>query len=234
MKLQLPTITLLIADDIAPERARNVLEICKRHADFGAVKLLTSKEVEGAIKIPPLNSLIAYSVFMLTEAHKYVETEHCLVVQRDGFILNPESWKPEWLELDYVAPLFMQYDIVGSGGFSLRSKILMRRIAHEYPVWDGTQEHAEKMQTRLGYYEDGVISFRHKKNFRFATLEQAAEFGQGGNRNPLYYREKPFGFHRTWQKIDFKTGFVDSSDETRDLCRSYDEDIDKMVLCVRQ
>jgi hypothetical protein len=233
-KLQLPTITLLIADDIAPERAKNVLEICKRHADFGAVKLLTSKEVEGAIKIQPLNSLIAYSVFMLTEAYRHVETEHCLVVQRDGFILNPESWKPEWLELDYVAPIFMQTyadgEKVGSGGFSLRSKLMMKRIAHEYPVWDGTQEHAEKLQSRLGFYEDGVISFKHKKNFKIASLEQAADFGQGGNRNIDYYRHKPFGFHRTWQKIDFKTGIVDSSDESRDLCRSYDEEIDKMIL----
>jgi hypothetical protein len=233
MKLQLPSVTLLIADDVAPQRAKDVLEICKRHADFGAVKLLTSKEVEGAIKIPPLNSLIAYSIFMLTEAHKHVDTDHCLVVQRDGFILNPESWKPEWLELDYVAPLFMQTyadgEKVGSGGFSLRSKLLMRLIAHEYPVWDGTQEHADKIQARLGWYEDGVISFKHNKGFKMATKEQAADWAQGGNRNPLYYRERPFGFHRTWQNIDFKTGFVDSSDESRDLCRNYDHYIEEII-----
>lgn len=223
--IKLPQITLLIADDVNPELAREVLNICQRGIEFGAVKLLTSHEVEGAIKIPPLTSLIDYSVFMLTKAHEYVDTEFCLVVQRDGFILNPESWKDEWLQLDYVAPIFMQYDHVGSGGFSLRSKRMMKQIAALWPTWDGTPEHAIRIQSTMNYYEDGVISFKYgkpKHGFKIASLEQAADFGQGGNRNPNYFREKPFGFHRTWQKIDFKTGHVDSSDTSADLCRNYD------------
>lgn len=226
--IKLPQITLLIADDINPSTAKNVLSICQRGIEFGAVKLLTSHDIEGAIKIPALNTLIDYSVFMLTRAHEFVETEYCLTVQRDGFIINPESWKDEWLRLDYVAPIFMQYDVVGSGGFSLRTKRMMKRISEDWPKWDGTSDHANKIQSTMKYYEDGVISIKYGGRFNFASLEQAADFAQGGTRNSKYFREKPFGFHRTWQKIDFKTGYVDSSDTGRELQRSYDYEIDAL------
>lgn len=231
MKLQLPSVTLMCIDCIDATRAIKVLERCKEKADFGAVKLLTSipNGYKHSVEIMPLNSLIAYSIFMLTTVHKFIDTEHVLIVQRDGFILNPGSFDVRWLELDYIGPLFVQYDKVGSGGFSLRKKNLMQSIAGATQKWNGTQSEAERIQKTLGYYEDGVIcmgtmSYRHK----LASLEQAANFAQGGNRNPAYFREKPFGFHRTWQEIDFKTGIVDSSDLSKDLHVSYDTEIDTL------
>lgn len=210
-KLQLPSVTLLIADCVNANRAVRVLEHCKGLCDFGAVKLLTSIPIdyEYRVRIKPLNSLIAYSIFMLTKLHEHIETDHVLIVQRDGWILNTESFNPAWLDLDYVAPIFVQYDKVGSGGFSLRSKSLMVEVASKTPEWDGTQKNADEIQATLGYYEDGVISLSGKfSNFKFATLEQAAMFAQGGNRNKKYYREKPFGFHGTWQNINHETGMV--------------------------
>lgn len=210
-KLQLPSVTLCIIDCVNSARAINVLERCKEKADFGAIKFLTSipTDYEHKVKIMPLNSLVAYSIFMLTKVHEYIDTEHVLIVQRDGWILNPQSFKQEWLELDYIAPLFVQYDFVGSGGFSLRTKKLMQNVAENTGQWDGTQKSADAIQGTLGYYEDGVICLSGKySTFKFATKEQAAEFSQGGNRNHEFYREKPFGFHGTWQNIDHETGTV--------------------------
>lgn len=232
MKLQLPSVTLIIVDCINAQRAANVLEICKRKVDFGAVKLLTHIPIENEhrIKIKPLNSLIAYSVFMLTKFHEYIDTEHCLIVQRDGWILNPESFDHSWLELDFIGPIFMQYDKVGSGGFSLRSKKIMEAVAKEVPEWNWTQKQAEEIQDSLGYYEDGIICLSNRlSGFKIANLEQAANFAPGGNRNPEYFRSKPFGFHRSHELIDFETGFVDSSDPTRDITQSYDEDIERLI-----
>lgn len=231
MKLQLPSVTLICCDCLNAELAGKVLELCKAKADFGAVKLLTSLPIDNPhrVEIMPLKSLVAYSIFMLTELHKYVETDHVLIVQRDGWILNPESFDPAWLDLDYIGPLFVQYDKVGSGGFSLRSKRIMEATAKAITPWDGSQEHADIIQKGVGLYEDGFISlspFRH--NFKIASLDQAANFGQGGNRNPKYFKEKPFGYHRTWQEIDFVTGRVDSSDLSRDLQSSYHHEIDKL------
>lgn len=228
-----PTITLMIIDCVNVDRAIKVLERCKKLGDFGAVKLLTSlpTDYEHAVKIMPLNSLVAYSVFMLTKCHEYIDTDHVLIVQRDGWILNPSSWNEAWLGYDYIAPLFVQYDKVGSGGFSLRSKRLMDRVAELTDHWDGTQEHADKLQEGLGYYEDGVICLSRKfAEFNFAPTEQACMFAQGGNRNPDFLRERPFGFHRTFQKIDFSTGLLDSSDLSRDLAsQNYAIELDKLT-----
>lgn len=230
MKLQLPTVTLICCDCVNASRAINVLERCKELADFGAVKLLTNIPVkyEHRIKIMPLNSLVAYSIFMLTKLHKYIDTDHVLIVQRDGWILNPQSFKPEWLELDYIAPLFVQYDKVGSGGFSLRSKALMVEVAKQMPEWDGTQKHADEIQPGLGYYEDGVISLSGKfSKFKFASLYEASLFAQGGNRNPDFYAKHPFGFHGTWQDINHETGEVSPVCEHLDLncdCTKHHQD----------
>lgn len=231
-KLQLPTVSLVCVDCVDVNRAIKVLERCKELCDFGDVKLLTSipNDYQHSVKIIPLNSLIAYSIFMLTRFHEYIDTPNVLIVQRDGWILNPESFDPAWLELDYIGPLFIQYDKCGSGGFSLRSKRIMEYMAYITPKWDGTQKGAEKVQKTLSYYEDGQISLSEVKNkFRIATEEQAARFAQGGNRNPKYFRERPFGFHRTFQTIDFNTGRVDSSDLTKDLHVTYDHEIDTLV-----
>ena len=231
MKLQLPTVTLVCIDSIDPIGSSKVLEICKSKVDFGAVKLLTDKQIdyEHRAEIMPLNSLIMYSVFCLTELYKYIDTENLLIVQKDGFILNPQSFKMEWLELDYLAPLFIQYDKVGSGGFSLRSKKLMEYAAFTYPKWDGTESHANYLQSQMSYYEDGELSMGNNfKHFKISSLEQAADFAQGGNRTPKYFRQFPFGFHRTLQEIDFNTGEVEWITDNVHLKNSYDEEIEML------
>lgn len=231
MKLQLPSVTLLATDCVDANSAIKVLEHCKSKVDFADVKLLTNIPVDypHKVKIMPLNSLIAYSIFMLTKVHEYIDTPHVLIVQRDGWILNSQSWNDDWLQLDFIGPLFMQYDKVGSGGFSFRSKRLMENTAKNTPEWDGTDKHAHEIQKTLDYYEDGMICLSGKYSaFKIATKEQAADFATGGNRNPKYFRDYPFGFHRTFQYINFRTGFVDNSDLSRDLTVSYDEEIDSL------
>lgn len=232
MKLQLPTVTLVCVDCIDADRAGKVLEICRKKVDFGAVKLLTHLPVESEyrVEIMPLKSLVMYSVFMLKELYKYIDTPNVLIVQRDGWILNPQSFNPQWLELDYIGPLFVQFDAVGSGGFSLRSKKIMQYAAEYLPSWNVTFEDAQRLQEGLGYYEDGVLCLNPWfRNFKFASKEQACAFAQGGNRNPNYLREFPFGFHRTWQTIDFTTGKVDSTDTSKDLTASYEHEIQKLI-----
>lgn len=231
MKLRLPNVTLILCDCLNTDRSIKVLEHCKSRVDFGAVKFLTSLpcDYEHRVEIMPLNSLIAYSIFMLTKVYQYVETEKMLLVQRDGWILNPQSWDNSWNELDYIGGLFMQYNKVGSGGFSYRSKALMEYMASITPQWDGTQQEADRIQQKLNCYEDGEICFGSARNkFKIASLEQAANFSQAGNRDKRYFREYPFGYHRSWQKIDFKTGRVDSSDTTRDITAGYDNEIDML------
>jgi hypothetical protein len=210
-KLQLPTVTLMCIDCVDVTRAIAVVEHCKTLCDFGAVKVLTSLSTDyDHIKIMPLNSLVQYSIFMLTECSKYIDTDHVLIVQRDGWILNTNAWENTWLQYDYLAPVFNQYDIVGSGGFSLRSKRLMDTLIEWMPKWDGTPEGADEIQSQVGYYEDGVIAFSEelRKKYNYAPIDVANKFAQGGNMNTDNYYEFPFGFHGSARVINHETGSV--------------------------
>lgn len=81
-----------------------------------------------------------YSRFVLQDLHTYIETSHVLIVQADGFVLNPGLWNPGWLDYDYVGAPWPEtlrvgkYVIplanrVGNGGFSLRSRRLLKMTA---------------------------------------------------------------------------------------------------------
>jgi hypothetical protein len=86
----------------------------------------------------------AYSEFVLYGLHHYIDTPYALIVQHDGWALNPDNWRDEWLTYDYVGGLthaaltpyglyktmytwWGESDIrtVQNGGFSLRSKAML-------------------------------------------------------------------------------------------------------------
>lgn len=218
--LDLTSVTLICADDVDADRAVVVLEKCKSVARFGAVRLLTSLPTpyEHAQQIEPLKSHIHYSIFMLKRAVDHVQTPHCLVVQHDGWIINPASWNPAWLQYDYTGPLFIHaHSInemsVGSGGFSLRSHRLMKFVQDLVPQWDGSDQSTAHLQSRLGAYEDGVIALNLRQQlvrngFKFAPPSEAAKFAQGGQNSPNFFHERPFGFHGMWNNINFESGLI--------------------------
>lgn len=201
-KLSLPTVTLFCADCVNVERAVESIERCKSVVDFGAVKFMTNLPTDYPhIEIAQLKSLVHYSVWMLKESYKFVDTEHFLVCQHDAWIINPEAWNPAWLNYAYIAPLFTQCPVVGSGGFSLRQTELMRLTSAHMPHWDGTHEHAELIQPGIGAYEDGIVSMQMRPiaeshGMRYPSIYESMRFAQGGNPDPAYHSAKPFGFHR--------------------------------------
>lgn len=210
-KVQLPSVTLMCIDCVDVKRAISVLEKCQESFEFGAVKLLTHipNDYKNKIKIKPLNSLIEYSVFMISQCYKYIDTEMVLIVQRDGFIINPSSWDDSFLTYDYIAPLFVQYPKVGSGGFSLRSKKIMEAVSKTIPEWDLSKKAAEEIQFNMGMYEDGFISLSpFGQEFKIASPEDAGRFAQGGNPDSRYFCPRPFGFHGVLNNIDHETGIV--------------------------
>jgi len=128
----LKDVTLICVDDNRPALAKRAVEQCTKGLNFGAVKILTA-EAKGRHfeKIQPIKSLEEYSRFMVKDLTHHVKTSHALVVQWDGYILNPKKWNPDWLNHDYIgAPWKLTYG-VGNGGFSLRSKKLMDALQHD-------------------------------------------------------------------------------------------------------
>ena len=84
---------------------------------------------------------LGYSLFMMHCLYAFIETDYCLVVQDDGWVLNGKNFKPEYYDYDYIgAPshcafgegnLYLQFawtqvtepvKVVQNGGFSLRSR----------------------------------------------------------------------------------------------------------------
>ena len=53
------------------------------------------------VSIPPMD-LMGYSKFMLQDLYKFVDTKFCLVIQSDGFVINPNLWTNQFLEYDYI------------------------------------------------------------------------------------------------------------------------------------
>lgn len=106
-----------------------------------------------------------YSVFMMHSLYAFIETEYCLVVQDDGWVLNGKNFKPEFYNYDYIGspghcaltlnekaeitgiylnfrwtePEFADVEnlhIVQNGGFSLRSKRFLESCnKHGLPHW---------------------------------------------------------------------------------------------------
>jgi hypothetical protein len=213
--IKLPTVTLMCIDCIDVDRAIMTLEKSSKGIEFGQIKLLTSTQ-EGVKNIPKdypheiiphLGSLTAYSIFMLTMLYKYINTTHALIVQHDGYVINPHKWQDSFLNYDYIAPLFDDHDIMGCGGFTLRTKAIMEAVASMCPEWDGTQQDAEAIQngTSQGFYEDGLIAIKlrdrlESKGFKFAPIQEASLFGQA--RNNKHYNPEPFGFHRGFEPLN--------------------------------
>ena len=85
-----------------------------------------------------------YSMFCMYCLHEYIDTEYCLVVQDDGWVINGNNFTDEYYEYDYVgAPthmgilgnqVFYNFSwvhvkdpiVVQNGGFSLRSKKFLK------------------------------------------------------------------------------------------------------------
>ncbi len=138
MKLQLPQVTLVGIDCIDVERLQKALNISSENIEFGAVKLLTSLPTDDIRKIgiDTIGSIEEYSKFCIKDLVRYIDTEYVLVIQYDGFVLNAEAWSQEFLRYDYIGAVWpvgpwggddfpeelYGTDVVGNGGFSLRSK----------------------------------------------------------------------------------------------------------------
>lgn len=86
-----------------------------------------------------------YSTFMMYALHSFVDTDHALVVQDDGWVIDGNNFNLDWYEYDYIgAPThcaltaekyyynwtWQQVDepmyVIQNGGFSLRSKRFMQ------------------------------------------------------------------------------------------------------------
>lgn len=139
------------------------------------------------IQIGEIKNTSDYNKVVFYELPKYLKTEFALIMQYDGFVLSGECFSERFLDFDYVGapwPHHQEY-CVGNGGFSLRSKNLIRNIGKFLQAGD------------LNRAEDVVICrysrarLEDEIGIQFASKEMAKSFSY-----EMVGPERPtFGFH---------------------------------------
>ena len=62
---------------------------------------------------------LEYNLFVLYQLMYYIETDYCLIVQNDGWVLNGQNWQDAYREYDYIgAPLPILLETEADGQFS--------------------------------------------------------------------------------------------------------------------
>lgn len=211
--LNLQNITLLGIDCVNIERLQATMNVCQKDIKFGAVKLLTSlpRDDKRLVKIPHIGSVEEYSKFCAVNLRDYVDTDYVLIVQYDGFILNPKSWEGEFLNYDYIGAPWLVADwsvrdynfpenllgtmVVGNGGFSLRSKKFLETSAKLVREGKIPKIHPEDVSLCIWHRDllDG-------EGIKIAPPDWASKFSIEGD-DQTY--DKQFGFHGfSWTNID--------------------------------
>lgn len=199
----LPTVTLIGYDGPKVDRTVRVMNYCQKMFQFGAVKLWSSFEptlkLDNGTVIPTAESGHKGSEIWEINGIE-IETEHCLFVSHDGFIVNPARWNPEWLRYDFIGAPWRADMIdgsphrVGNTGFCLRSKFFIDMCKLAYPFY--------KLETYGDVFQCRVMrdTFEYR-GIKFAPVWLADMFSfesvTGG------CELTAFGFHGSCQGLDY-------------------------------
>lgn len=200
--IPLENVTIISINGRDPENSVKAINYSSRRIKFAKKILITTPDkVQKYDDIEvfeyDIKNRDAYSYFCIKELHKYIDTDFCLIVQPDGFVINPFMWNESFLNWDYIgAPLvpmeteaaliacsklkdMQSFDnlphVNGCGGFTLRSKKFLTACSElEYPP--------VKMYTRNALAEDFFLCIDKKEilelkyGIKFAPLSLAFEF----------------------------------------------------------
>lgn len=212
--LNLENITLVAVSSVKIDETIKALKYSMSGINFGKVLLISHEKpndlpdnIEFGL-IDKMNNINEYSYNIIYKLGNYIHSDYALVVQSDGYIVNPNLWREEFLEYDYIgAPFclpsdsFSYRDIngkifrVGNGGFSLRSKKLIdlpNKLNLEWKPFHGF------------YNEDGFICAMNRHIYEengcvFAPIDVAKYFSHEAE-IPEIQGIIPFGFHGKWSK----------------------------------
>lgn len=127
--------TLIAIDTLNPGAAVASLRKSMEQCAFDEVILCTNVDLklEGikVYQIPEIKSKDDYSEYLLKQAYVLINTTYVLVTQHDSWILNGDCFDERLYQYDYAGALWLENDGLanGNGGFSWRSKRLMKIVA---------------------------------------------------------------------------------------------------------
>ena len=194
-KLKLPNVTLCcFGSEKYRIQQQKALDYSSKGIEFGAVKNI----------IVNTNIIDEWNRAVVFDLGDHIDTDFALLIHPDGGVGEPQLWREQWLQYDFVGspfPLpndnFSYRDINGKiqrvgNSVSLRSKKLMQLPKKVGMEWKPFHEY---------WNEDGYIcvNMRHifeKHGCKFAPFEEALLFGR---ETPLSENKglKTFVYHKT-------------------------------------
>lgn len=192
--IRLPGVTLACVDTVNHALALRALERSRERIEFRRTAFLTDGLPPGVVAAPgidvvsidPVRSREDYSRFVLKRLLVHVDTPIVLLVQWDGYVINPDAWDPAFAEVDYLGARWFWHDDghdVGNGGFSLRSRRLLEALQ------DPRIELVEAEDVTIGRSFRSLLEREH--GIRFGTPALADRFAF----EAAYPIGRPFGFH---------------------------------------
>lgn len=194
-KLQLPNVTFIALTGIYydVEGIQNAIDKSTEGVKFGAVKVIGDQAIDN---VDTWNKMIIYDLW------KYVDTEFAFLFHGDGYVINPDLWRDEFLDYDYVGAPWPEprwdgefadefgdvYRVGNSVG--LRSRRLMEAPTRYDFKWRPYYGNT---------HEDGFLCVHNRKrlealDMKFAPLEVAKHFSKE-HEVPENKNLKTFAYH---------------------------------------
>lgn len=140
-------ITYVIVDTLVYELSLVALRHSQKVFPLNNILIYSDDPVkweEFSDKVVPITKIASmhdYTKTLFLELPKHLVTDFALVIQWDGFVLNPDRFSNIFLEYDYIGATWGWFNHfkVGNGGFSLRSKRLINASKEIYISVEGDE-----------------------------------------------------------------------------------------------
>lgn len=201
MKLDLKDVTVCSIDSVNMALTARALHLSMDQCEFADAILFSHAPVKGAfssVKIDKLDSRAEYQDFCLKKLPAFIKTPFVLIMQWDGYVINPGAWCPVFREYDYIGarwPSQPEGQNVGNGGFSLRSQKFISALREP------------RFTTQKAVNEDALIcrtyrpALEREYDIRFAPKNVADMFSYEN----IIPNMPSFGFHgmgNMWRHVE--------------------------------
>lgn len=197
--LDLSNISLIAVGSTKIQETIKALDICCSHAKFKDITFFTDSilnhDTYKIVNIEKMNSIRDYDKFIIKQLPYLIDSDYCLTIHWDGFIVNIDSWTDAFLKYDYIgAPWPWYNNVCGNGGFCLKSK----KFLHYQKLLANTID--------INDPDDVLLCIRYRKYFllndcKYAPPSIAYKFStEYGN----YTINNSFGFHDFKYNPDFR------------------------------
>lgn len=138
-KIYLENVTLLCMTSVLIQESIKALMYSSKDMDFAKVKLISHEKPDNLPdkisfeKTDPINNIDEWNQRIVFNLTNYVDTEFVILIHDDGFVVNANSWKNDFLNYDYIGAPWDHKHLLDENGeiisvgnsVSLRSKKLL-------------------------------------------------------------------------------------------------------------